>query len=77
MKREGVVSECVIQRWFQRFNTGEENTKDLPRSGTPKLWDIENICRVLEENLQKSTRQSEELGASKNTTHRQIKTLGK
>ena len=27
---ECVVSECVTQWWFQRFNTGEENTKDLP-----------------------------------------------
>ena len=29
---EGVVSEPVAQRWFQRFSTGEENIKDLPRS---------------------------------------------
>ena len=50
---EYVVRECEAQRWFQRFNTGEENTKDLPRSGILKLWDIENIRRVLEENLQK------------------------
>ena len=67
----------MAQRWFQRFNTGEENTKDLPRSG--KLWDIENIRRVLEENPQKkSTRRlSEELDASKDTLQRQINTLGK
>ena len=50
MEGECVVSERVAQRWFQRFNTGEENTKDLPRSGRPRLWDIENIRRVLEEN---------------------------
>ena len=37
---EGVVSVRVAQRWFQRFNTGEENTKDLPRTGRPKLWYI-------------------------------------
>ena len=50
MEGEGVVSERVAQR----FNTGEENTKDLPRSRRPKLlWDIENIRRVLEENSQK------------------------
>ena len=30
------VSERVAQRWFQHFNTGEENTKDLPCSGRPK-----------------------------------------
>ena len=33
---DGVVSECVAQLWFQRFNTGEEN-KDLTRSGIPKV----------------------------------------
>ena len=37
VEREGVVIECVIQRWLQRFNTAEENTKDLPRSGRTKL----------------------------------------
>ena len=40
----------VWHRWFQRFNTGDENTKDSPRSGRPKLWYIENMRRVLEEN---------------------------
>ena len=63
---ESVVSECVAQRWFQHFNTGEENTKKLPRSTRPKLWDVEDIRRVLEQNSQKCTRRlSEELGASK------------
>ena len=32
---DGVVSERVAQRWFHRFNTGEENTKDLQHSGRP------------------------------------------
>ena len=53
---EGVISEGVAQRWFQLFNTGKENTKDLPRSGRSKLCGIEIIRRVLEENIQKSTR---------------------
>ena len=53
-------------------------TKDLPHSGAFKLWDIKDIRRVLEENPQKSTcRPSEELGASKDTIHRKIKTLEK
>ena len=43
-----------------------------------KLRDIVNILRVLEENPQKKNnrRMSEELGTSKDTTHRQINTLG-
>ena len=49
MEGEGVFSERVAQRWFQCFNTGEVNTKDLPCCGGPKLWDIENILKVSEE----------------------------
>ena len=55
------------QRWFQSFNTGVENTKDLPRSERPKLWDIENIRRVLGENLQKVI-----VGSQKNLVHQKI-----
>ena len=47
MEGEGVVIERVAQQWFQHFNTGEENTKDLPRSGRPKLQDMKNIRSVL------------------------------
>ena len=68
----------MAQQWFQHLNAEEENSKDLPRSGRPKLWVNQNIHRVLKENPQKSTRKlSEELGASKDTLHRQTKTLGK
>ena len=34
---EGIVREHLAQRWFQRFNTGEESTIDLPGSGRLKL----------------------------------------
>ena len=56
MEGEGVIRERVVHRWFQHFNNGEVNTKDLPRSGRPNLWDIKNIRSVLEENPKKSTR---------------------
>ena len=60
------------------FQHWRRNTKDLPCSGRHKLWDIENVHRVLEERPQKSTRRlSEEHGTSKNIIHHQIKTLGK
>ena len=55
LERESFGSERVAQSCLQRLNTGEENNKDLPSSGRPKLWDIENICRILEENPHKST----------------------
>ena len=34
---EDGVSERVAQRWFQRFGTRVQNTKDLPISGRHKL----------------------------------------
>ena len=34
---EGVDSKRVAQIWFQRFNTEEGNTKDLPCSGRPQF----------------------------------------
>ena len=49
----GDVNDRVAQRWFQRFKTGEVITKYLPCFGKPKLWVIENIHRVLENNPQK------------------------
>ena len=48
MGGEVVVSDRVAKRWFQRFNTREENTKDLPLPARPKLWNIENIRTMLE-----------------------------
>ena len=79
VEEEGVVSERVAQRWCQHFDTGEENTEELPHSGRRKLCSIENKFRVLEENPRKKStyRLSEELGETKNITHRHIKTLGK
>ena len=64
MEGEGVVNERVSQRWFQCFNTGEANTKDLSRSGRHKLWDIENIRRVL-----KKIRIKELVSCQKNLLH--------
>ena len=64
---EGIVSEGVAQRWFEHFNTREGNTKDLQRSGSPNLWYIEHISRVLEENPQKRLE-----GCQKNFVHQKI-----
>ena len=49
------------------LNTGEANTEDLPCSGRPKLWDIDNIRRVLEQNPQKVL-----VGCHKNLVHQKI-----
>ena len=71
-KEKGSLSEHVAQRWCQRFKPGGGNTKDLTCAAGLKIWD----------SGRKSTKKvlyklSEELGASKDTIHRQIKTLGK
>ena len=48
-------------------STLEKNTKDLARSERPKLWDIKNIHRVLEENPKKIL-----VGCQKNLVHQNI-----
>ena len=65
---EGVVNERVAQRWFQSLNPGKENTKDLPRSGISKLWDINNMSRVLENKSAKKVL----VGCQKNLVHQKI-----
>ena len=64
---EGVVIDCVAQQWFQRFNTGEENTKNLQRAGRPKLCDIENIAEFW-----KKIRKIVLVGSQKNFVHQKI-----
>ena len=68
MVEEGVVSERVAQRWFQRFNTGEQILKIYH-----VLKDINyGILRIYAKfgriSVKKSTRRlSEDLGTSKDT----------
>ena len=62
------------------WHNGDSNISALERKTLNIYHVLEDhwIVKVLEENQQKSTRRlSEELDASKYTTHRQIKTLGK
>ena len=72
MEGEGVISDLVAQLWFQCFNTGDENTKDLPHSGRPKLWNIENNRRVLEENPQNVL-----LDCQKNLVHQKLQYIAR
>ena len=76
MEGEGVLNKRVAQRWFQRFNTGEENTKSFPRSRRPKLCNIENT-QSGRKYATSTRRLPEEPDASKDIVHRQTKTLGK
>ena len=62
------------------WHNGDSNISALERKTLNIYHVLEDhwIVKVLEENQQKSTRRlSEELGTSKDTIHREIKTLGK
>ena len=77
MKGDVIVSKPVAQRWYQRLNTGEENTKDLPRFGNVNYGILRIYSKFWKKIRKKSNRRmSEELGTSKDTIHRQINTLG-
>ena len=64
----GVVSERVAQRWFQRSNIPEENTKIYHVLKKPKLWEIGNTVTVLAEYSKKKVLVS----CQKNLGHQKI-----
>ena len=67
MEGEGVVSDRVAQRWFQRFSTGEENTKDLHVLENQNYW----IFGIYAE-FWKKIRKQRLVGCQKNLVHQTV-----
>ncbi|KOC61115.1 Histone-lysine N-methyltransferase SETMAR [Habropoda laboriosa] len=62
--RENVIEECVCQKWFARFRSGDFSLHDSPRSGQPQQTDNEQI----KNNRRCTTREvAQELQVSKTT----------
>ena len=62
---EDVVSTRVAQRWFEKFNSGQNDLQDQPRSGRPLTMDSAMICKSVDSNPSTGTRRlSAELGVA-------------
>jgi hypothetical protein len=53
---EGAVNECMAQRWFKRFASGNLRLEDEQRPGRPQIWDIEATKEAAEQQPSTSTR---------------------
>jgi hypothetical protein len=75
---EGAVNECMGQRWFKRFASGNLSLEDERRLGRPWIWNSEATKEVAEQQPSTSTRRlSNTLGPSKSIIHRHLTALGK
>jgi histone-lysine N-methyltransferase SETMAR len=43
-----VVNERTVQRWYRKFQEGDESLKDAPRSGRPTAMDNEALLAAIE-----------------------------
>jgi hypothetical protein len=77
-KGEPALKKSAAYEWFQRFEGGITDVKDLPRLGRPKTSNLEVLREAVEANPSKSIRSlSSELSISKSGVHRQLHELGK
>ncbi|GBM08327.1 hypothetical protein AVEN_101450-1 [Araneus ventricosus] len=75
---EQCLARCTIFRWYQRYEAGRVNIKDLPRPGQAHVVTNSATISAVDELLRQSHRiTSVELSISKGTVHRIIhKKLG-
>ena len=46
---EGTVSDRTCRRWYEKFETGDFDLSDKPRSGRPSLIDNDVVKAMLEQ----------------------------
>ncbi|GBM24384.1 hypothetical protein AVEN_167620-1 [Araneus ventricosus] len=80
--REQCLARCTIFRWYQRYEEGRVNIKDLPRPGQAHVVTnsatISAVAELIRQNLRITTREIDvEPSISKGTVHHIIhKKLG-
>lgn len=74
----GVVGKSTVYDWFKRFQFGDEDLSDKPRSGRPSEVNSEAVRQLIEFNPQQTTRDvSGALGCSQETAWRHMRQIGK
>ncbi|CAF3228652.1 unnamed protein product [Rotaria socialis] len=66
---EGTVHYTTVSRWYKRFDSGDLNLEDQPRSGRPSTLDNADLQAALEDEPSSSSRElASILGVSSNQT---------
>jgi len=75
---EDVLSIRTAQNWFNRFNNGNFELDDLPRSGRPMELNVNLLKQLIEEDPRLTLRcLVEELGCSQTAVKKHLHVLGK
>jgi histone-lysine N-methyltransferase SETMAR len=65
---EGTIGKSAVIKWFKRFNDGDFDLEDKPRSGRPSVLDEGDLQAALDVEPSSSTRElAEDLGVSQRT----------
>jgi transposase len=43
-----ILNELTVQRWYRKFQEGDESLEDAPRSGRPTAMDNEALLAAIE-----------------------------
>jgi len=74
---DGAVSKSMEIEWFKRFNEGNTDVCDKPRSGRPSEVDDEALIQMVLEEPCKSTRaMSADIGCDQSTVVRHLQLVG-
>lgn len=73
---EGTVASRTAQKWFKRFNEGNFDLEDMPRSGRPAVLDEGDLQAALDAEPSSSTRElAAELGVDHKTVWNHLRQL--
>lgn len=74
---EGTVSDRTCRRWFEKFESGDFDLSDKPRSGRPSLIDDDVVKTMLEQDPFLTTSEiAERLNSAQQTISDHIRKIG-
>ena len=74
---EGTVSDRACRRWYEKFETGDFDLSDKPRSGRPFLIDDDVVKAMLEQDPFPTTSEiAERLNSAQQTISDHIRKIG-
>ena len=74
---EGTVFDRICRRWYEKFETGDFDLSDKPRSGRPSLIDDDVVKAMLEQDPFLTTSEiAERLNSAQRTISDHIRKIG-
>lgn len=75
---QGAINECTVQRWFQKFRSGDFDLEDKEGRGRHFALDHDQLRSIVEQDPTRTTREiAVELGVNQSTVVRHLEAIGK